>query len=93
MPVDTLSVVEGPLAGLGQEPHACNLICQTCSWMDNHGVSPAWTGIGFVLGGWRGAFGTSAGSWLYRRVVKLPTDSLFGLLVATGLALVLDRRR
>jgi hypothetical protein len=91
MAVENLMVVEGPLAGLGQETHACNLICRACSWMDGHGVSPSWLAAGAVISGYRGMFVTTVGSWLYRRVLGFPTDTLFGIGVASALAYVFRR--
>lgn len=91
MAVENLAVIEGPLAGLGQETQACNLICRTCSWMDGHGVSPSWIAVGAVVSGYRGMFVTTVGSWFYRRVLTLPTDTLVGMGAAVLLAYMFRR--
>lgn len=91
MPVEQLAVVEG-LHGLQQESPSCGLVCAACTWADGHGISPAWLATGLVVGGWRGAFGTAVGSWLYRRCTSMPTDSLVGVALAAGIAFLLDRR-
>jgi hypothetical protein len=90
--VEHLSVVEGPLNGLPQESPACGLVCSTCSWFDSKGVSPTWMVTGLVISGWKGAFGAVVGSWLYRRVTQMPTDSLMGVGIAAGIAYLLGRR-
>jgi len=90
--VEQLAVVEGPMHGLQQESPTCGLVCNTCNWMDGHGMSPSWLVTGLVISGWKGAFGALVGSWLYRRVTGLPTDSLIGVGVAAGIALLLGRR-
>lgn len=91
MSVEKLSVVSGPLAGLGQETTSCNMICRSCAWMDSHGISPAWVATGAIVSGYRGMFGTTVGSWLYRRITGLPTDTLPGIAVAVFLAYLLRR--
>lgn len=90
--VEQLAVVES-LHGLQQESPSCGMICGACTWLDQKGVSPSWLATGLIVGGWRGAFGTSVGSWLYRRCTSMPTDSLFGVGLAALIAYVLDRRR
>ena len=75
MPVEKLTVIEGPMAGLGQNPGP---IESAGNWMRSHGISPGLVALGGLAGAafsgptmlsgalkWAILFGL--GSWVYNR--------------------------
>lgn len=75
MAVESLAIVEGPLAGLG---NPSNPLARAATWMRAHDINPWWVTVGAVGGAMlgsrvlpgavRGALWLGIASWVYAKV-------------------------
>jgi hypothetical protein len=60
MAVEALTIVNGPLAGMGIEENG--IVDQTTAWMHQNGIKPTYVGIGAVAGALLGKSGAVDGA-------------------------------
>lgn len=89
MPVEHLAIVEGPMAGLGENGEAGDVVIRAGKWMRERGMRPSWAAAGAVVGAFAGerllkgaaigaGFG-SAMSWLCTRTCQAEQPLLVGV--------------
>jgi hypothetical protein len=60
MAVEALTIVNGPLAGMGVEENG--IVDRTTAWMNQNGINPTYVGVGAVAGALLGKRGLVNGA-------------------------------